>query len=315
MKAKIIIGKSTARIFMKIIFLGTSGGMPTGKRGSASVAIKRKGELILFDCGEGTQQKMVLAHLGFGGRMRIFISHLHGDHILGLPGLLQTMALLRREHPLYVYGPRGLMEFIKAFSSILGCPSFPLEVFEVLDNGMVFSGSEYIIEAVRADHEGESWSYALAELPRPGKFHPEKAKGLAIPEGPLWRRLQHGEDVKLGDKIVKSAEVVEPQRIGSKIVYSGDTRPNEELVRMAKRADLLIHEATFNDDMEDRAKEDGHSTASQAAEIARAAEVTKLVLTHLSSRYPDPEPMLINARKIFPETQVAEDLMELNIQA
>ena len=298
---------------MKITFLGTSGSMPTRERGSSSIAIKRLGELILFDCGEGTQQKMVLAGLGFGGRARIFISHLHGDHVLGLPGLLQTMTLLRREHPLYIYGPRGLLDFIKAFSAILGGPGFPLEIYEILDDGIVFSGSEYKVEAVEADHEGESWSFALVEHSKPGKFHPEKARELGVPEGPLWRRLQQGEEVKLGNRVISPDEVVEPKTRGRKVVYSGDTRPNRALVNVALGADLLIHESTFDDDLEERANKDGHSTASQAAKIASDSMVTHLILTHISSRYTDASALLEKAKKIFPKTQIAVDLMEMEI--
>ena len=299
---------------MKIVFLGTSGSMPTPSRGASAIAIKRKAEVILFDCGEGTQQRMVAARIGFRRPTRIFISHLHGDHILGLPGLLQTMTLLRRERPLQVYGPRGLHDFIKAFSSTLGPPGFPLEVEEHLDEGVVFTGSEYRIEAVRADHDGDCWSYALVESPRPGRFHPEKARALGVPEGGLWKRLQHGGDVVLEDgTLVRSADVVDAPRRGRKIIYSGDTRPTERLAKMAEGADILIHEATFDDSLVERAMEEGHSTASQAAEVAAAAHVDMLLLTHISSRYPDASVLLDQARSIFPDTKVADDLMEVDI--
>lgn len=299
---------------MKIIFLGTSGSMPTPSRGSSAVAIKRKGEVILFDCGEGTQQRMVAARLGFRRPTRIFISHLHGDHVLGLPGLLQTMTLLRRERPLQLYGPRGLFDFIKAFSSIVGGPGFPLKFYEIMDEGVVFASSEYRVEAARADHEGDCWSYALIENPRPGKFHPERARALGVPEGPLWKRLQHGENVVLDDgRLVKSVDVVDPPKQGRRIVYSGDTRPTEALVGLAEGADVLIHEATFDDALAVRAAEDGHSTASQAAEVAAAARVGLLLLTHISSRYPNPGVLLEQATGIFPNTKVAEDLMEVEV--
>ena len=299
---------------MKIVFLGTSGSMPTPSRGASAIAIKRKAEVILFDCGEGTQQRMVATRIGFRRPTRIFISHLHGDHILGLPGLLQTMTLLRRKRPLQVYGPRGLHNFIEAFSSILGVPGFPLEICEHLEEGVVFTGSEYRIKAVRADHDGDCLSYALVENPRPGRFHPERARALGVPEGALWKRLQHGGDVMLDDgALVRSADVVDPPRRGRKIVYSGDTRPTERLVKMAEGANILIHEATFDDSLAERAMEDGHSTASQAAEVAVAAHVGTLLLTHISSRYPDASVLLEQARSIFPDTKVAEDLMEVDI--
>lgn len=299
---------------MKIVFLGTSGSMPTPSRGSSAIAIRRKGDIILFDCGEGTQQRMVAARLGFRRSTRIFISHLHGDHILGLPGLLQTMTLLRRERPLHVYGPRGLLDFIKGFSSILGGPGFPLEVHEILDGGIVFSCPEYKVEAAKADHEGDCWSYALIEEPRPGRFHPERARALGVLEGPLWKSLQRGGDVALDDgRVVRSADVVDPPKRGRKIAYSGDTRPAEAVVRLAEEADILIHEATFDDGLAERAAEDGHSTASQAAEVAEAARVGLLLLTHISSRYPDPDILLEQATSVFPNTKIAEDLMEVEV--
>lgn len=299
---------------MKIIFLGTSGSMPTPSRAASSVAIKRKGEVILFDCGEGTQRQMVAARLGFRRPTRIFISHLHGDHVLGLPGLLQTMALLRRERPLHLYGPQGILNFIKAFSYILGVPGFPLEIYEIADEGVVFATSEYKVEAAMADHEGDCWSYALVEHPRPGRFHPERARMLGVPEGPLWKKLQHGGQVVIDDgRLVRPTDVVDPPRQGRKIVYSGDTRPTEALVGLAKGADVLIHEATFDDSLAGRAAEDGHSTASQAAEMAAEAGVGLLLLTHISSRYQDPSALLEQARGIFPNTRVAEDLMEVEL--
>ncbi len=299
---------------MRIVFLGTSGSMPTPSRGSSAVAIRLNREIILFDCGEGTQQRMVAARLGFRRPTRIFISHLHGDHILGLPGLLETMTLLRRERSLYVYGPRGLTDFIKTFSSILGGPSFPLEVHEIIEDGTIFTSPRYRVEAARADHEGECWSYALVESPRPGKFHPDKARALRVPEGPLWKRLQHGEDVELDNtRLVRSSEVVDPPKRGRKIAYSGDTRTTEAVVRLAENADVLIHEATFDDSLTERAAEDGHSTASQAAEVAANAKVGLLLLTHISSRYPDPRILLEQAKSVFPNTKVAEDLMEVEV--
>lgn len=298
---------------MKIIFLGTSGSMPTPSRSSSAVAIRRMGELLLFDCGEGTQQRMVSAHLGFGRPMRIFISHLHGDHVLGLPGLVQTMTLLRRERPLHVYGPRGLLDFIRAFSSVLGGPGFPLRVCELSDEGIFLAESEYKVEAARADHEGESWSYALTEHPKPGRFHPESARDLGVPEGPLWKRLQRGGEIVLSDgRRVKAEDVTDPPRGGRKIVYSGDTRPKLASALM-EGADVIIHESTFDDDLAERAAKDGHSTAGQAAQVAAAARAGLLVLTHISSRYYDTSVLLEQALKVFPNTRIAEDLMEIEL--
>lgn len=278
------------------------------------MVILRRGEVLLFDCGEGTQHRMAMAQVSFNRPMRIFITHLHGDHVLGLPGLLQTMSLLDREIPLKIYGPRGLASFIEAFSSILGAPTFPVEVSELTEEGAAYSGSEYRVEAVRADHNIEGWSYGLIENPRPGRFHPDRARMLGIPEGPLWRRLQYGERVILGDgRVIEPGEVVDPPRSGRKVIYSGDTRPSRRLIELALGADILIHEATFGEELADRADRDGHSTARQAAEVASAAGARSLFLIHISSRYPDASILLEEARGVFPNTAIAEDMMEVEL--
>jgi len=299
---------------LKIIFLGTSGSMPTQSRSSSSIAIRRKGEVILLDCGEGTQRRMVEARLGFRRRMKIFISHLHGDHVLGLPGLLQTMTLLKRERPLEIYGPQGLAGFIDAFSSTLGGPGFPTTIHEIISEGTILETLEYEVRAIQADHDGPSWSYVIGEKPRPGRFHPERALSRGIPEGPLWKKLQLGEDVTNSDgALVRSDEVVDAQIRGLKIAYSGDTRPSEAFMVASEKADVLIHEATFGSSLLEKAEENGHSTAAQAAQIAKSADVDLLLLTHISSRYPDPTMLLEEATQIFPNTKIAQDLMELDV--
>jgi ribonuclease Z len=298
---------------LEIIFLGTGGTMPSGLRGLPSIAVRRGGELLLFDCGEGTQRAMAKARLGFGRPMRIFITHLHGDHILGLPGLIQTMNLLGRERPLHIYGPGRVGGFLETVSRFVSPPEFPL-ILHIVSRGVIYRGADYRVEAVEAEHEGECWSYAVVEDPRPGRFHPEKARRLGVPEGSLWKRLQRGEDVVLGDgRVVRSGDVVDPPRKGRKVVYSGDTRPNRRLVELARGADVLIHEATFDDSLRERAMKDGHSTAREAAEIASEAGVGLLVLTHISARYPDPKPLLEDAEGVFPKVVVAEDLMVLRV--
>jgi len=289
--------------------------MPTQNRNSSSIVIKRNKEAIIFDCGEGTQRKMVEARIGFRRKTRIFISHLHGDHVLGIPGLLATMTLLQRERPLHMYGPKGLTDFIKAFSSVLGGPAFPLYINEILNPGILYEGQGYTVSAVKVNHDCPSWGFILEECPRPGKFHPEKAKAKNVPEGPQWRKLQHGETIILGDgTLVHSTEVVDPQRKGIKIAYSGDTMPSKSVTTAAMKADLLIHEATFDESLVEKAIEKGHSTAAQAAEVAKKAKVTRLILTHISSRYSDPAILLEEARLIFPETIIAEDLMVIDLE-
>ncbi len=299
---------------MRITFLGTSGSMPSKDRGASGVVVRRGRELLMFDCGEGTQRQMVKAGIGFQRPMRVFVTHLHGDHVLGLPGLLQSMSLLRRERKLHVYGPTGLVKFVQAFSESLGGPLFPVILTEVLEPGVVYEEKGYRIEAVKAIHRTNSWSYGLFESPRPGRFNPERASELGLPEGPIWNRLQHGDDVEVDGVIFRPGMVCGPPREGRSIVYSGDTSPNDDLIHLAKGADVLIHESTFLEELSDRAEEDGHTTAAQAAEVARSAGVERLVLTHISSRYPEPDAILFEAKKVFDNVVVASDLMEIEVQ-
>jgi len=298
---------------MKVVFLGTSGSLPTMERGSSSVVVKRNRDLIMFDCGEGTQRQMVRARVGFRRPMSIFISHLHGDHVLGLPGLLQTMSLLRREKTLNVYGPVGLIKFVKAFSESIGGPAFPVILYEINESRIIHDNKEFFIEAVRTDHRVDGWSYGIIEKDRPGKFYSDKALELGIPKGPLWHKLQHGETITINGTSITSSQVTGEPRPGLKIVYSGDTRPNNDLLELARDSDLLIHESTFNDELSDRAHEDGHSTAKGAAQLAKDAKVKRLVLTHISSRYYDASVLSKEAAEIFKDVEVAEDLMEIEL--
>jgi len=300
---------------LRVIFLGTAGSVPTPKRSLPAVVIQRKGELLIFDCGEGIQRQMIQAGVGFHRKTKIFITHMHGDHVLGLPGLLQTMALLDRERKLEIYGPPGIEAFVKATQQTVQFNlTFPLEIREVKDANILCEEKRYEIHAVWADHVVPTLAYALIEKPRPGRFNLEKAKALGIPEGPLWSKLQHGSAVKLPNgRVVKSEEVVGHQRPGRKIVYSGDTRPTENVAELAMNADLLIHDGTFDDELTDKAYEDGHSTASQAAEIANKAEVKWLILTHVSARYKNPDVLVEQARKVFLKTDIAEDFMKFGL--
>ena len=300
---------------LSVIFLGTSGSTPTPQRSLPAIAIRRKGEIILFDCGEGVQRQMIMAKLSFHRKMKIFITHMHGDHVLGLPGLIQTMSLFDRQRKLEVYGPKGLKEFIDVIQKTVQYTlTFPIEIHEIAKAGIICEEDEYTVFAVEADHVIPSFAFALIEKPRPGKFYPEKAKKLGIPEGPLWSRLQRGYSVTLPDgRTIKPSEVVGPPRPGRKIVYSGDTRPCINLIRLAENADLLIHDATLDDELAEKAYEDGHSTPSQAAEIARKAGVDRLVLTHISARYKSAEKLLEQAKKVFPNVFVAEDFMKIEI--
>jgi len=269
----------------------------------------------MFDCGEGVQRQMIKTKTGFHRKMKVFITHMHGDHVLGLPGLMQTMALLDRERKLEVYGPTGIKRFIEAIrETVQFVLTFPIEIHEIEEADIVCEEKEYTIKAVWANHVIPNLAYALVEKPRPGKFHPEKAKAIGVPEGPLWSKLQHGHEVKLPNRrVIKPEQVVGLPRPGRKIVYTGDTRPFKGFVKFAAGADLLIHDATLDDDLVEKAEEDGHSTPSQAAENAEKAKVKQLVLTHISARYDDTSALLEQARKNFKNAQVAEDLMKIEI--
>lgn len=297
---------------LQVVFLGTAAGVPTLHRGLPSVLVKREGEQFMFDCGEGVQRQMLFAHENLGKKMRIFITHMHGDHVLGIPGLMQTMALLNREKKLDIYGPPRIYDFLSAVKETVPFGlTFPIEIHEIEKAGVVFEHEKYSIETIESRHAIKSLAYAYVEKPRPGKFHPEKAEALGIPEGPQWGKLQHGENVRLSKRLVKPEDVMESPRRGRKIVYTGDTRPFKLLEKFASGADLLIHESTLTDELALRAKEYGHSTASQAARTARNAKVKQLVLTHISQRYKETSRIAKQARKIFKKTIIAEDFMRL----
>lgn len=300
---------------LNIIFLGTAGSVPTPKRSLPAILIQRKGEQIMFDCGEGVQRQMINAKISFHKKMKIFITHMHGDHVLGLPGLLQTMALLDREKKLEIYGPPGIERFLEAIrETVQFVLTFPIETREINEEGTVCDEEEYAIQAVWANHAIPSLAYALTEKPRPGKFYPEKAKTLGIPEGSLWSKLQHGHTVKLPNgRTIKPEDVAGPPRPGRKIVYTGDTRPFRSFAKFAANADIIIHDATLDDELSERAKEDGHSTPGQAAKNAKKVGAKQLILTHISARYEDASVLLQQAQRIFKNTLVAEDFMKIEV--
>jgi ribonuclease Z len=295
-------------------FLGTGAATPTVDRNVAGLAVQREGETILFDCGEGNQRQMMRYGVGFSFT-EIFFTHYHADHILGVTGLLRTMGLQDRTAPVRLYGPRGAQRVLGAAIALgIERNKFPVEIEEVRP-GDRLTREQYDIVVFETDHRPDTIGFALAEHTRLGRFNPDRARELGVPEGPLWGRLHKGETVLLDDgRSITPADLVGAPRRGRTLVYSGDTRPSLTVVEAASGADLLIHEATFGSDELDRAKETGHSTAAEAARVALEAGARRLVLTHISPRYSRDAPeLLAEARAIFPETVVARDGMTVDV--
>ena len=293
---------------LHVIFLGTAGSVPTTKRNLPAIAMRREKELILFDCGEGTQRQFQKSKLSYMQISKIFITHFHGDHFLGIPGLVQTMQLNDRDIPLHIYGPPGIVELLKKLLS-LGYfkPNYQIIAHEI-DEGTDLDFDEYVIKTIRVNHGITALGFSFEEKMRPGKFDKAKALKMGIPEGPLFSKIQKGQDIilKNGKKITPNM-ILGPARKGRKIVISGDTRPFEKMVDFAKDADVLIHEATFDSSLEDVSLDYGHTTASQAADIAKKAKVEKLFLNHISPRYLDNMTLEDEAKKIFKKTIVPKD--------
>lgn len=276
--------------------------------------LAREGEWLLFDCGEGAQVQLLRTDLRLSRLSTIFVTHMHGDHVLGLPGLLGTLNLARHERPISVYGPPGLARYLREVSrSIHFRPVFPVEVHEA-EEGTILATDAFTVEARRLDHRVLTFGYALRERPRPGPFRVEDARRLGVPAGPLYGRLQRGEPVTLDDgRTIAPESVVDPPRPGLRVAYCTDTAPCPAAVELATGADLLVHEATYTADMVDEANARGHSTAAGAAEVAHRAGAKKLLITHFSPRYDDPSPLLDEARSVFPNTTAARDLLEVPI--
>ena len=299
---------------MQVTFLGTSAAVPTVDRNVSALMLQREGELLLFDCGEGTQRQMMRYTAGFAVE-DVFITHYHADHTLGIPGLLRTMGLQGRTAPVRLHGPRGAQRHLGALVALgMERPKFPVEIVE-LRAGDVLPRGEYDLVVGEANHKGDCLAYAIAERDRLGRFDPERARALGIPEGPMWGKIHTGESVTLGDgRVVAPTELVGAPRPGRRLVYSGDTTVCAGVAELARGADLLIHEATFGADERERAAETGHSTAAGAATVARDAGVKRLVLTHISARYTREAPeLLAEAREIFAGTEVARDGMVVDV--
>jgi len=301
---------------MKLVFLGTGGSYPSKERNLACVALRMMdGEVVLFDCAEGTQRQMMYTSISFMQVKCILLSHFHGDHFLGLPGLVQTMYLNERKDPLDIYGPPKTERRIEG---LLGLghfnPTFPITVHD-LEGGQVIKRNGYNIKATWANHGVPDMGFSIEEDPRPGKFDKPKALELGIPEGYLFGKLQRGETVTVDGKTFTPDMVLGPARKGRKVVYTGDTAPCDAIEELAKDADVLIHDSTGGTDIEDRMNQWGHTSSRQAAQIAKKANVKTLFLTHISPRYKEEEakPLLDDAVAIFPNTLLAKDFFEYDV--
>jgi ribonuclease Z len=298
---------------LRLTFLGTSAAQPTIGRNLSGLAVRREGELLLFDCGEGTQRQMIRFGTGFD-LAAIFFTHFHADHYLGAIGFLRTLSMQGREAPLDLYGPRPARRILDVML-FTGTDrlSFDVRIHELVP-GETFRRDGAVVRSFPTEHRIPSAGYALVEDERPGRFHPERALALGVPPGPLFGRLQRGEPVTVGERVVRPDEVVEPPRRGRRLVVTGDTRPCAATVEAARGADLLVHDSTFGDAEQARADETMHSTAREAARVAREAGCARLVLTHLSTRYDhEPETLAAQARQEFPAVSVAHDGLVLEV--
>ena len=300
---------------LSIRLLGTSASRPTVERNVSSLAVHREGETLMFDCGEGTQRQMMRWGVSFALE-DIFFTHMHADHLLGVVGLMRTMALQGRTERLRLWGPRGSARVLKRAESLgFERATFPVEIIELESNQRI-ERAGYAIVAFPVDHRGSaSVGFAIVEEERKGRFNPDLARELGIPEGPLWGQIHRGQAVTLDDgRVIQPSVLVGEKRAGRSVVITGDTRPCAATIDAARGADLLIHESTFGDEEAERAVETGHSTAREAAQVAREAGVRRLLLTHFSARYSrDAIELEREARQVFAETKVGKDGMEIEV--
>lgn len=294
---------------LAVLFLGTSGSVPTPQRGLSATLMQRGGDRLLIDCGEGTQRQLVRAGVGMNQISRIYLTHLHADHYLGLPGMLKTWDLWGREEPVEVLGPRGLIDTMEAIKRLLGRFSFQVR-FAELAPGDVAEFGDYRVVALKTIHRVPSLGYAVIEPARPGRFDPERAVALGVKPGPDFGRLQRGEPIVTPGGTVLPDQVMGEARPGRTVVFSGDTRPCPTIAEAASDADLLVHEATFTTEALDRALETEHSTAAEAAQLARSAGVRLLAITHMSFRHA-PRDILAEAREHFERVVMPSDLDRL----
>lgn len=301
---------------IQLTFLGTGSGKPMPQRNVSSMGLFRDGELLLFDCGEATQLQLTRSELRPGAISAIFITHFHGDHVNGLPGLLGSLTLNRREEPITIVGPRGLKKWFACLYDLhILRTGFEMNLVEVEEPGPVYQGDGYQVVAGPLDHRVHAWGYALVEADRPGRFDVQKARELEIPHGPLYGKLQRGESIELSDgRRIQPEDVLGPARPGLKIVYCTDTTPCDSAVELARNADVLIHEATYPAGEEKKAHRRGHSTSADAARCARDAGARQLILTHISQKHLNLKEILSGAVEIFENTAIAKDLKSFQIE-
>ena len=288
--------------------------MHSKERNQVSIAVKAFGEVMLFDCGEGTQRQMLHTKVSPMKVSKIFITHFHGDHILGLPGLIQSLGLHGRENKLTIYGPRGLNQVKNAILNFGYCKiEYPIEFIEI-ETGIVEETDEYVIRCQSVRHNVPSLAYSIEEKKKP-RFLREKAIELGIPVGPAFGKLHNGEEVEIDGKIIKPEQVLGEPRKGIKLTYSGDTVPCEEMIEFAKESTLLIHESTFTSEEAQNAIDHGHSTASDAGYVAKQSNSKRLILTHISTRYGESysKILLKEAKGVFENTQIAYDFLEIEL--
>ena len=296
---------------IQIVFLGTSCSAPTKERNLSSVALKFEGNTLLFDCPEGTQRQMMRSGISYMRIEHIFISHLHADHLLGLPGLIATMSMHRRDYPLNIYGPKGISERVKtALKLALMQCNFEVRTKEIMREGTILQGKDFSVKAVKLKHDIPCYGFVFEEIGKAGEFNKKKALELGIPEGPLFGKLQNGEIISIGGKKIAPAQVMDytKARKGRKICYITDTLPGAQYIPAIRDADVLIHESAFLEKMKERAKETFHCTAKQAGEIAERAHVKALYLIHISPRHKDVKQSENEARMVFANSIAPNDL-------
>ena len=298
---------------MKLVFLGTSAAQPTERRGLSCICLEREGEILMFDAGESAQISYMKSGLGWNKKMKLFVTHLHGDHCVGILGLLQTMSMQNRTESLEIFGPKGIDEFLAANIKILNFGlSFSI-LITIVNEGKIYENNKFLIHASKANHSITAFSYLFEEKDKPGRFNVEKAKELGIPEGELWNKLQNGENITNNRKIIRPDQVLGKKRPGKKIGISGDTMPTKELEEFFRECDYLVFDSTFLDEEKQKAQDTCHSTAKQAAELGKNANVKNLILTHFSARYKDEIRHKTEAEQIHNSVITAKDLLEVEI--